>query len=143
MLESGPWESVEHLVAAAQQHFTTMHSHDWLEAFSGHPQIGNVESLRAKYASSKSMASGEQGLVPQASEEVLTDLAELNQAYLDKFGFIFIVFATGKSASQMLVLLQQRIKNNQETEMVNAAQQQAQITLLRIQKQIEPQSGEM
>jgi len=107
---------------------------DYLEAFEGHPQIGNVATLRAKYASTKALASGEQSLVNDASEQVLIDLAQGNADYLEKFGFIFIVCATGKSAAQMLALLKARLPNDKVTELANAAEEQRKIFHLRLEK---------
>ena len=89
-----------------------------------HPKIGDVGSLKAKYTNSKALASGEQALVSEADEQVLVDLAQGNSDYLEKFGFIFIVFASGKSAQQMLALLQARIGNSRASELVNACEQQ-------------------
>ncbi|MPY24073.1 2-oxo-4-hydroxy-4-carboxy-5-ureidoimidazoline decarboxylase [Shewanella psychropiezotolerans] len=109
---------------------------DYIEAFEGHPQIGNVDTLRKKYANTKELASGEQSSVNHASEQVLLDLAQGNSDYLDKFGFIFIVCATGKSAEQMLALLLARLPNNKITELANAAQEQRKIFHLRLNKLI-------
>jgi len=109
---------------------------DYLAAFEGHPKIGDVNSLRAKYANTKALASNEQGLVNKASEQVLQRLAQGNDDYEDKFGFIFIVCATGKSAQQMSDLLQARIPNNKSQEFVNAAEEQRKIFQLRINKML-------
>jgi len=107
---------------------------DYTEAFEGHPQIGNVDTLRAKYANTKELASGEQSSVNEASEQVLLDLAKGNADYLDKFGFIFIVCATGKSATQMLALLEARLPNDKATELANAVEEQRKIFHLRLEK---------
>ncbi|MDA8879727.1 hypothetical protein N9I26_01275 [Pseudomonadales bacterium] len=97
----------------------------------GHPQIGDMDALRNKYAVS---ANREQGQITDADEVTLTELAELNQQYLADHGFIFIVCATGKSALEMLGLLKSRIDNTREQEIENAAREQGEITLLRIEK---------
>ncbi len=107
---------------------------DYLEAFDGHPKIGDVNSLRAKYANTKELAGNEQGLVKEASDNVLELLAQGNSDYEQKFGFIFIVCATGKSAQQMSDLLQARIVNNKQQELRNAAEEQRKIFQLRIDK---------
>ncbi len=107
---------------------------DYLEAFEGHPQIGNINTLRAKYANTKELASGEQSSVNEASEQVLVDLTNGNADYLNKFGFIFIVCATGKSAAQMLALLEARLPNDKATELANAAEEQRKIFHLRLEK---------
>ena len=105
-----------------------------LEAFDGHPQIGNVDSLKEKYRNTQDSAAHEQSGANDADDAVIEALAQGNQDYLDKFGFIFIVFATGKSAQQMLDLLQARMPNNRDTELLNAATEQNKITRLRLQK---------
>lgn len=107
---------------------------DFLEAFEGHPKIGNVNSLRAKYANTKELAGNEQGLVKDASNDVLVVLSQGNSDYEEKFGFIFIVCATGKSAQEMSDLLQARLLNTKEQEFVNAAEEQRKIFQIRIDK---------
>ncbi len=107
---------------------------DYLEAFEGHPQIGDVNSLRAKYANTKELAGNEQGLVKEASDDVLEVLSQGNNDYAVKFGFIFIVCATGKSAKEMSDLLQARLPNTKAQELINAAEEQRKIFQLRINK---------
>ena len=107
---------------------------DWLEAFAAHPKIGDVESLRAKFANTKGWASGEQSGVAGASDQTLARLTELNGEYLARFGYIFIVCATGKSADEMLAILESRLSNDPDTELRIAAEEQLKITLLRLKK---------
>ena len=107
---------------------------DYLQAFDGHPKIGDVSSLKAKYADTKQLAAGEQSSVEQASDEVIAELAEGNQRYEEKFGFIFIVCATGKSAREMLELLKARLPNSREEELANAAEEQRKIFHIRLEK---------
>ena len=105
---------------------------DYLQAFSAHPKIGDVDSLREKYCNTRQIASNEQSGVVSASTETLKRLAAANEEYFKKFGFIFIVFATGKTADQMLQILESRLPNDRETEIRNAADAQLQITKLRL-----------
>jgi 2-oxo-4-hydroxy-4-carboxy-5-ureidoimidazoline decarboxylase len=107
---------------------------DYLEAFEGHPKIGDVNSLRAKYANTKELASNEQSLVKEAQEDVLKLLSQGNTAYEEKFGFIFIVCATGKSAKEISDLLQARLPNNKNQELLHAAEEQRKIFQIRIDK---------
>lgn len=134
MLSRRPFASVEDICQQAQQIWQTLDEADYLQAFAAHPKIGDVDSLRAKYANTKALAAGEQSGAQHASDEALERLAAGNQAYEDKFGFIFIVFATGKSAEQMLALLEQRLRNSRVEEITNAAANQQQITDLRLRK---------
>lgn len=112
----------------------TLGPDDWREAFAAHPQIGDLNSLRAKYADTRNLAGGEQAGVTGASDETLEQLAALNRAYLARFGYIFIVCATGKSADDMLSILQRRLPNSPEAELPIAAAEQLKITLLRLRK---------
>lgn len=104
-----------------------------LEAFQGHPQIGDLQALRNKY---QSTATAEQGQIAGADESVLLVLQARNNTYREKFGFIFIVCATGKSAAQMLSLLDERLPNNRAQELINGAAEQRKIALLRLEKLI-------
>ena len=107
---------------------------DYLAAFEGHPKIGDVSSLKLRYAHTKKLASGEQSSVNEAGDDVLQALADGNAEYEQKNGFIFIVCAMGKSAAEMLELLRSRLLNDQQTELKNAALEQAKITAIRIDK---------
>ena len=136
MNRSRPYADHASLTARASEHWADLSEDDYLEAFAGHPKIGDVNSLREKYASSKAMAGGEQSGVNEASDAVLHRLADGNTAYEARFGFIFIVFATGKSAAEMLSLLEARLPNSRDEEMHNARVEQGKITALRLDKLI-------
>lgn len=101
---------------------------DWLQSFTHHPEIGDVKSLAEKFAGK------EQAGVAAASKETIHQLANANAAYKNKFGFIFIVCATGKSADEMLNLLQNRLPNTTDEELNIAMGEQHKITLLRFKK---------
>ncbi len=107
---------------------------DWLEAFKYHPKIGELSSLKKKYENSKDWASNEQSGVNTASLETIKELAKINQEYENKFGYIFIVCATGKSAPEMLQLAEARLKNDPEVEINLAMGEQQKITLIRLHK---------
>ncbi|RZK26134.1 MAG: OHCU decarboxylase, partial [Hymenobacter sp.] len=107
---------------------------DWREAFTHHPKIGDVSALREKFASTATWAAGEQGAVRQASQSTLEALAAGNEAYAQRFGYIFIVCATGKSAAEMLALLQARLPHEPAQEIKIAMSEQAKITRLRLEK---------
>jgi 2-oxo-4-hydroxy-4-carboxy-5-ureidoimidazoline decarboxylase len=105
-----------------------------MEAFSHHTKIGDLKSLQEKFSATKEWASGEQQSVSAATDQVLIELKELNEAYENKFGYIFIICATGKSAEEMLSALKQRILNDGEDELKIAAEEQRKIMHLRINK---------
>ena len=107
---------------------------DWRDAFTHHPKIGDLNSLKEKFASTSTWAEGEQASVKQTSTKVLEALAEGNTLYEKKFDFIFIVCATGKSAAEMLALLQARLPNKPQDEILIAMEEQHKITELRLQK---------
>ncbi len=134
MLAARPFADDNAVFAASESIAATLTKPDWLEAFAAHPLIGDVDSLRKKYAATKQLAAGEQSGVDAASEATLRELAALNQAYLARCGFIFIVFATGKTADEMLAILKSRINNSREEELANAAAEQLKITRLRLTK---------
>nr|WP_243760464.1 2-oxo-4-hydroxy-4-carboxy-5-ureidoimidazoline decarboxylase [Aestuariicella hydrocarbonica] len=134
MVESRPYHSAADLHAAADVHWRNLNEHDFLQAFDGHPKIGDVDSLKEKYRNTKALAAGEQSSVAVASDDVIQALAQGNREYEDKFGFIFIVCATGKSAAQMSELLQARLPNERAVELNNAAEEQRKIFHLRLEK---------
>lgn len=131
---AAPFASFGELVSVAEKAWDNMAEADVLEAFSGHPRIGDLQALRNKYAVT---ATAEQGQVADAEESVLVRLKDENDAYLEKFGFIFIVCASGKSAAEMLALLEERINNSRDEELANGAREQMAITRLRLQKLID------
>lgn len=129
-----PFVSIETLQEAADEVWANCTETDYLEAFAGHPKIGDVNSLAKKFQATKKWAGNEQELVQQASMKVIQALSQGNQDYENRFGFIFIVFATGKTAQQMLDLLLARLPNERAAELQIAAAEQHKITQLRIQK---------
>ena len=129
-----PFRDPADLFAAADEIWEHMGREDILEAFGHHPKIGDIDALRQKFASTAQWAEGEQSGTASASEDVLQGLAAGNRAYEEKFGYIFIVCATGKSAQQMLDLLNLRLKNDPHHELQVAAAEQGQITRLRLEK---------
>lgn len=129
-----PAEDLVDLLEIAEEQWYACNEADWREAFSHHPQIGDINSLKEKFSSTAQWAAGEQASVKQASEQTLEQLAEGNQVYKERFGYIFIVCATGKTADEMLQLLNQRLYNNPEVEIQIAMEEQLKITRLRLEK---------
>lgn len=133
-----PYADFEELLQKADAIWSQSGESDLLEAFEGHPEIGDISTLREKYKNTAASAGREQSAVNTASEAVLQALSRDNKAYKDKFGFIFIVCATGKSAEEMLHLLQERLANSRQQELQNAADEQAKITRIRLEKLVKP-----
>ena len=132
MMARRPFGGDARLLRAARIEWFGLTEADWLEAFSHHPQIGDRASLAARFPATHDLSVTEQAGVAGASADVIDALATANQAYLDRFGFIFIVCATGKSADEMLKLLRDRLGNDRATELRIAAEEQAKITALRL-----------
>jgi 2-oxo-4-hydroxy-4-carboxy-5-ureidoimidazoline decarboxylase len=138
MMARRPFGSDARLLRAARIEWFGLTETDWLEAFSQHPQIGDRASLAARFPATHDLSATEQAGVGRAGDSVLSALAEANAAYLDRFGFIFIVCATGKTVEEMLALLRARLPNNRATELRIAAEEQAKITAIRLGN---PQEG--
>jgi 2-oxo-4-hydroxy-4-carboxy-5-ureidoimidazoline decarboxylase len=134
MTAARPFKSEAALLAAAETAWSRCGEAEWLEAFKQHPKIGDLDSLRKRFAATAALAGAEQAGVATASEETLAALAEGNRLYEAKFGYIFIVCATGKSADAMRRLLEARLHNDPRQELAIAAQEQKQITRLRLAK---------
>ena len=127
-----PFGSRDTMLQAARDEWFALMPGDWLEAFSHHPKIGDRESLRRRFAGTAHLAGREQAGVDDATADVLTALAAGNDSYERKFGFIFIVCATGKTAEEMLRLLESRLPHSIDVELRVAADEQAKITELRL-----------
>lgn len=135
MLAERPFASAEALFAAAEAVWGRLEREDFLEAFAHHPEIGaDLDALRRKYGASLAYSEREQAGVAGADEATLLALRDANRAYRERFGYIFIVCATGKSARAMLELLQARLDNDPSRELAIAAAEQAKITRLRLEK---------
>ncbi len=132
MLRRRPFMNTERLLALARDDWFGLTHTDWLEAFAHHPKIGDREALAGRFAGTAQLSEREQRGVDGAPAGVLDQLAAGNRAYQDKFGYIFIVCATGRTAAEMLDLLRARLPNDAATEIRIAAEEQAKITELRL-----------
>src|SRR5262245_18777154 len=132
MLSRRPFGNQEALFSAARDVWFALDPSDWQEAFSHHPKIGDRDALRTRFAATRSLSEREQAGVSGASDEVLDALAQGNADYERRFGFIFIVCATGKTAEEMLGVLRTRIANDPRREIQIAAAEQAKITEIRL-----------
>ena len=137
MTQSRPFTDVDSVIQAAKNIWQQCSTSDFLTAFEAHPMIGDVNSLRKKYAATKNMASNEQQGAADADEDTLHNLAAANHEYLARHGFIFIICASGLSAKTMLQALTLRLRNDTATEIELAAAEQIKITLLRLNKGLE------
>jgi OHCU decarboxylase len=126
ILARRPFYDLETLLSIAESVWWTLGPSDWLEAFAAHPKIGD-KKLSA-------WSSQEQGGINSAPDQVLERLANGNQEYERRFGWIFLVNATGKTAPEMLDALSARLENGSAEELRVAAGEQAEITKLRLNK---------
>ena len=135
MLAARPYNSVSHLLELEGQIWSDLGEVDYLEAFAAHPKIG-ASKPPDNAKNTESWTSKEQAGMMSADEQTKLKLKTENQKYAEKFGYIFIVCATGKSASEMLEMLRIRLENSPETELEIAAGEQMKITNLRLNKML-------
>jgi len=129
-----PFDSLKALQQTAEDIWWSLQPGDWLEAFRSHPKIGEKKAQAATTAAAQKWSEQEQSGVSSAAGESLRELARLNEEYEAKFGYIFIVCATGKSPDELLSILGERLGNDAEKELPLAAAEQAKITALRLEK---------
>ncbi|KAG2779325.1 hypothetical protein PC129_g2399 [Phytophthora cactorum] len=128
MAKKFPLRDFEELCRAADTVDAMLTCEDWLEAFAAHPRIGRAKKPIKEWEAQ------EQQATKNADDAVLNRLEELNDAYYKKFGYIYIVCATGKSAPEMLRILESRMDNSPEGELAVAAGEQSKITKIRLEK---------
>jgi len=129
-----PFAGIDSLLNHSDQLWSRLSPKDWDEAFSRHPRIGERKPPAAASAQSASWSAQEQKPVADATDSLRDELARANRQYEQRFGRVFIVCATGKSAQEMLDILRHRLHNDDATELLAAAEEQRKITSLRLQK---------
>jgi 2-oxo-4-hydroxy-4-carboxy-5-ureidoimidazoline decarboxylase len=135
MLARLPFTTLGELMLAADEVWAGLGADDYLEAFTHHPEIGaDLEALRARFVHTAGWSSDEQSGVGAADDATLVGLRDANRAYKERFGYIFIICASGKSAGEMLGALEARLGNAAEAELPIAAGEQSKITKLRLAK---------
>ncbi|KAK6919859.1 Transthyretin/hydroxyisourate hydrolase domain [Dillenia turbinata] len=136
MLAASPFPDFQHALDSAKDiWFNKVDVNGWLEAFSAHPQIGEVPSSKHHNDSFAQWSKGEQSTAfATATDSTLQELAQWNVQYRQKFGFVFLIFASGRSSPEILTELKRRYSNRPIVELENAAQEQMKITELRLSK---------
>ena len=135
MERARPFASLEALLQKSDEIWWSLRTEDWLEAFRAHPKLGESP---AKVASrSASWSQGEQARIVEDTG-AQDELRRLNREYEERFGWIFILCATGKSAADVLSALKRRMNNDETAELREAAEQQNEITKLRLRKAFQP-----
>jgi OHCU decarboxylase len=137
MAETRPFASVSELLNRAEEFWHNLEARDWLEAFAAHPKIGAKKAIPHQSAQSAEWSKNEQSGTQSATDSERTELEKLNRLYEEKFGFIFIVCATGMSMGEMLEICRRRLDNNDDAELRVAAHEQQKITEIRLKKLLE------
>jgi OHCU decarboxylase len=137
MVRARPFRASNELTTKAEQIWWALEPADWLEAFHSHPKIGEKKAAAPTSDQSRQWSEAEQAGVDHAATQTLQALAVLNREYEEKFGYIFIVCATGKSSEEMLGILRARLENPADEELRNAVAEQGLITRLRLKKLID------
>jgi OHCU decarboxylase len=132
-----PFPMLEQLFRASEDIWFSLTPADWLEAFAAHPKIGAKAAAPSQKKRAATWSKGEQAGMDGAKGTVKKQLAAVNRLYLEKFGFIFIVCATGRSADEMLAICKARIGNSAATELKIASEEQLKITEIRLNKLLE------
>jgi OHCU decarboxylase len=129
-----PFQHEASVLAASDETWRSLGEADWMEAFASHPRIGESRAPQSASARSAAWASQEQSHAAAADDAVRTALGEANREYERRFGRIFIICAAGKQGSEILQILRQRLQNDAQTEIREAAEQQRQISQIRLGK---------
>ena len=137
MSDARPFGDLDHLKKEADQVWWSLTEQDWLEAFRAHPKIGEKKAEATQTAQAQQWSANEQSESQKAAVETKAALAAGNRKYEKRFGFIFIICASGKSAEEILASLTERLHNDPQTELRVAAEEQRKITRLRLAKLIE------
>jgi OHCU decarboxylase len=125
MAAERPFPDIETLLGHADRVWWSLSEGDWLEAFAAHPRIGDPAAGFSEH---------EQASTRDASADLLARLADANREYEQRFGHIFLICATGRSAAEMLLALNQRLGNDARTELRVAAEEQRKITRIRLER---------
>lgn len=137
MSDARPFSNSDELSSKADEVWSNLTEEDWLEAFRAHPKIGEKKAEATQTAQAQQWSANEQSESQKAADETKAALANGNREYEQRFGFIFIICAAGKSAEEILGALNGRLHNDSQTELHVAADEQRKITQLRIQKLLE------
>jgi len=137
MVSERPFLSLNKLFDSADQIWWSLEPRDWLEAFQSHPKIGEQRAAATVAVEAQKWSEDEQSGIRDSAAETIGSLAQLNREYEEKFGYIFIVCASGKSSEEMAGILRQRLGNNPDKELRIAAAEQARITELRLRKLVD------
>jgi allantoicase len=138
MLKQRPFPDLPYALDTADKTWAALEPKDWLEAFRHHPPIGEKRAQESQSAAASKWSAAEQSAAQRGAPEKLAALAAANAAYHAKFGHVFLICATGKTSGEIFDNLQQRMKNDPQTELSLAAEEHRKITRLRLEKLLAP-----
>ncbi len=136
MLSQRPFKDRDEVFEAADRIWNDLGRDDWLEAFAAHPRIG-ADAHAGQDAQGRAWSEAEQAQVARAGADIRSRLAQANRDYEARFGFIYLVCASGRSADELLAYCHERLANDPGSELRVAAAEQARITRLRLEKLLE------
>jgi OHCU decarboxylase len=137
MVDQRPFVEVSRLLSKADDIWASLAAQDWLEAFRSHPKIGEKKAEQAQSAEARAWSEQEQAGTRDSAQETMQALAAGNREFEQRFGYIFIVCATGKTSVEMLANLRERVNNDPDVELRIAAEEQRKITQLRLKRLLE------
>jgi 2-oxo-4-hydroxy-4-carboxy-5-ureidoimidazoline decarboxylase len=137
MVARRPFKSLGSLLAAADETWNALPEQDWHEAFAHHPRIGETASAVPQSDKGREWSASEQSGVTRASESIRLAQRDMNAQYERRFGYIYIVCATGKTPNEMFAIARDRLSNDPATELKVAAEEQRKIMRLRLEKLLE------
>jgi 2-oxo-4-hydroxy-4-carboxy-5-ureidoimidazoline decarboxylase len=137
MVARRPFGTREALLRAADEEWNRLSPSDWLEAFSHHPRIGERRATARVDARARRWSEAEQSRAAGSHDRVKQELANAQREYETRFGHIFLICAAGKTSEEILAVLRTRMANDPDTELRVAAEEQRQITRLRLKNSID------
>ena len=137
MIEARPFHTPALARQAADRIWNALPQADWIEAFDHHPRIGETKSAIPQDHAGATWSAEEQAKAAAAGAHLKSELARVNAEYEKRFGFIYIVSASGKTAEELLAIARSRLANDREAEIRVAAEEQRKIMQLRLGKLLE------
>jgi 2-oxo-4-hydroxy-4-carboxy-5-ureidoimidazoline decarboxylase len=141
MVKSRPYKSRDMLLDTAEKTWWSLGREAWLEAFAHHPRIGEKASAEPQNAQGKKWSLSEQSAVARAPEQIRLAQQDMNAQYERRFGYIYIVSATGKTPNEMFAIARDRLSHDPDTELKVAAEEQRKIMRLRLEKLLDSEDA--
>jgi 2-oxo-4-hydroxy-4-carboxy-5-ureidoimidazoline decarboxylase len=134
MADRRPFGGMARLLEAAEAEWAALTPADWREAIDHHPRLGGTDLASRRFDATRSLSEGEQAGVLDAAEATRSALADAQREYEERFGFIFLIRASGRSPAEILRELERRMANDPETELAVAARELEEIARLRLER---------